>query len=113
MTLASDLADAIQGAMGDTGDIVETVYYTQSGGSETAIVAHVFREYPEESPTHGRAPKTMPRILVWVHKDDVDTVTPNVDTVRLYRDIGDSSYKTFVVHAIESQDASSYTLRVS
>lgn len=95
------------------GDAVETIYYTANGAVEITFSTHVFRNSATEAdPRRGQAALNN-EILVYIPVASIAVVTPNKDTVRIYRNRGDTSYTSMLVRKIEKQDAGSYTVRVA
>lgn len=87
----------------------ETVTYTPSGGSATAITAIVERDPVDTVPTdRGNQPRRARRIRV--SKSDVATVTIGADTVLVKTMADDASYTTYSVGAILEDHAGAWLL---
>lgn len=109
--ILSDLTDSI---MSDDffGNMIETIYYTQSGGTEQEMSSHVFRPTPETVTSRGsRSGRSA--IEIYVKRSDVDYVTVNEDSVRVSQQMGTDDYRTYHVKQILDVDAKSYTLKVA
>ena len=93
------------------GNIIETVYYTASGGTEVEARAHVMRT-KIETDTFNKANTNIRPTRIYIGRDYVPLVTVREDKVRLKIDAGSSEYVTRRVLDIIQNDELSYTLLV-
>lgn len=94
-------------------DAVETFYYSANGGSEITIVSHVFRSPPVPADGKRGPVQINDAITVFILASIVPVVTVGKDTVRLKKNLGDTTYATLTVRKIEEQAPGSFTVRIA
>jgi hypothetical protein len=105
VAIVDGMADLLMGM----GDMVETVKYTPSGGSEAEIDAHVFRNGIVALEERGSS-RARPQIIIYVSKTDVPVAIPREDVVKIKRNMADPVYGTYCIAEIIDEDVSSYKL---
>jgi len=111
LTLQDDMTDIFL----DVG-FEETVEYTLSGGVAKSIKAIVYRDGAKEIESRSERSHNPSRsydLAIDVSTDatkGVGTVTVNVDTVKLYKAIGDTLQRTFTIGGIIQNDVGAVRL---
>jgi len=93
----------------------ETVTYTPSDGIAKNIDAIVYREGVNEIVESKRTGVSQRKWDIGIDistdaTNGIETITVNEDTVKLYKNIGDSIKKTFTVAGIIQNDAGAFRL---
>lgn len=97
------------------GDMVETIYYTPSGGTELELSAQVFRDKDNQENIRGGT-RNVAGIRIFIRKDatyGVESVIVNEDVVKVKLDQHDTEYATRRVRKILNQDTGGFVLAIA